>query len=82
MIFLPVEHGQDDQRGQDKHLHVCPQVPSLSKATCFLGQIGYVQDDVPPLFRTASANPLAIGCKPRLCDKVLGDGDVEANNKS
>ena len=42
VMFLPVEHGQDDEWGHDKHLHVGPQVPSLTQAIWFSGQVGYV----------------------------------------
>ena len=80
-MFLPVEHGQDDEWGHDKHLHVGPQVPSLTQATPFLGQVGYVEDDVPPLFGTAKPNPLVVRSVPSLCGYVLRDGDVETDDE-
>ena len=81
MILLPVEHGQDEKRGGNEHLHVCHQVPSLTHTAPFLGEVGYVEDQLPPMFRTSVANILVVGCKLSFCHYVLCQCDVEANHK-
>ena len=82
MILLPIKHGKDDKWGHNKHLHVCPQVPSLTNATRFLGQVSYVEDYMPPLFGTAIANELAVWSIPRFSDYILRDSYVEAYHQS
>ena len=80
MILLPVEHGEDEDRGGQEHLHVCNQVPRLSEAAPFLGEVGDVEDDFPPMLGTTVTDILVEGSVLSFSDNVLRQCDVEAND--